>query len=162
MGQHEILQIILIPTDDPSFSIVFLLIPIILTSLPDFRLLMSAAELDLLLGGLSTSREGRLSNEDRFGILSMRKTMTMTLIGIEYFSRRLFMSIPPSPASGAKKPSSGDQVIMTIIMMMTIMVMIMMMVIFIIIIKVLALKRDEKKGRKKKPMLTGQKLQLIR
>jgi len=74
---------------------------------------MSAAELDLLLGGLSTSREGRLSNEDR-----------------------LFMSIPPSPASGAKKPSSGDQV--------------------------LALKRDEKKGRKKKPMLTGQKLQLIR
>merc|ERR1719225_223352 len=75
--------------------------------------LLSAAELDLLLGGLSTSREGRLSNEDR-----------------------LFMSIPPSPASGAKKPSSGDQV--------------------------LALKRDEKKGRKKKPMLTGQKLQLIR
>ena len=82
MGQHEILQIILIPTDDPSFAIVFLLIPIILTSLPDFRLLMSAAELDLLLGGLSTSREGRLSNEDRFGILSMRRTMTRTLIGI--------------------------------------------------------------------------------
>jgi hypothetical protein len=74
---------------------------------------MSAAELDLLLGALSTSREGRLSNEDR-----------------------LFMSIPPSPASAAKKPSSGDQV--------------------------LALKRDEKKGRKKKPMLTGQKLHLIR
>ena len=73
---------ILIPTDDPSFAIVFLLIPIILTSLPDFRLLMSAAELDLLLGGLSTSREGRLSNEDRFGILSMRKTMAMTLIKI--------------------------------------------------------------------------------
>merc|ERR1719458_508787 len=40
------------------------------------------------------------------------------------------------PASTAKKPSSGDQV--------------------------LALKRDEKKGRKKKPMLTGQKLHLIR
>merc|ERR1719225_553508 len=75
--------------------------------------LLSAAELDLLLGGLSTSREGRLSNEDR-----------------------LFMSIPPSSASGAKKPSSGDQG--------------------------LALKREEKKGRKKKPMLTGQKLQLIR
>jgi len=74
---------------------------------------MSAAELDLLLGGLSTSREGRLSNEDR-----------------------LFMSIPPSPASSAKKPSSGDQV--------------------------LALKREEKKGRKKKPVLSGQKLQLIR
>jgi|ERR1712192_27093 len=73
----------------------------------------SAAELDLLLGALSTSREGRLSNEDR-----------------------LFMSIPPSPASTAKKPSSGDQV--------------------------LALKREEKKGRKKKPMLTGQKLNLIR
>jgi len=74
---------------------------------------MSAAELDLLLGALSTSREGRLSNEDR-----------------------LFMSIPPSPASAAKKPSSGDQV--------------------------LGLKREEKKGRKKKPMLTGQKLNLIR
>jgi len=74
---------------------------------------MSAAELDLLLGSLSTSREGRLSNEDR-----------------------LFMSIPPSPASSAKKPSSGDQV--------------------------LALKREEKKGRKKKPVLSGQKLQLIR
>jgi len=58
---------------------------------------MSAAELDLLLGSLSTSREGRLSNEDR-----------------------LFMSIPPSPASSAKKPSSGDQG--------------------------LALKREEKKG----------------
>merc|ERR1719458_1055206 len=40
------------------------------------------------------------------------------------------------PASTAKKPSSGDQV--------------------------LALKREEKKGRKKKPMLTGQKLHLIR
>jgi len=78
-----------------------------------FRFEMSAAELDLLLGALSTSREGRLSNEDR-----------------------LFMSIPPSPASAAKKPSSGDQV--------------------------LALKREEKKGRKKKPMLTGQKLHLIR
>jgi len=74
---------------------------------------MSAAELDLLLGCLSTSRQGRLSNEDR-----------------------LFMSIPPSPASSAKKPSSGDQV--------------------------LALKREEKKGRKKKPVLSGQKLQLIR
>jgi len=75
---------------------------------------MSAAELDLLLGALSTTREGRLSNEDR-----------------------LFMSIPPSPASAAKKPaSSGDQV--------------------------LALKREEKKSRKKKPMLTGQKLNLIR
>jgi len=74
---------------------------------------MSTAELDLLLGSLSTSREGRLSNEDR-----------------------LFMSIPPSPASSAKKPSSGDQV--------------------------LALKREEKKGRKKKPVLSGQKLQLIR
>merc|ERR1712233_113801 len=47
------------------------------------------------------------------------------------------MSIPPSSASAAKKPaSSGDQV--------------------------LALKREEKKGRKKKPMLTGQKLNLIR
>jgi len=74
---------------------------------------MSAAELDLLLGALSTSREGRMSNEDR-----------------------LFMSIPPSPGSATKKPSSGDQV--------------------------LALKREEKKGRKKKPMLTGQKLNLIR
>jgi len=74
---------------------------------------MSAAELDLLLGALSTSREGRLSNEDR-----------------------LFMSIPPSPASAAKKPSSGDQV--------------------------LGLKREEKKGRKKKPVLSGQKLHLIR
>ena len=33
------------------------------------RFEMSAAELDLLLGALSTSREGRLSNEDRLTIL---------------------------------------------------------------------------------------------
>ena len=47
---------------------------------------MSAAELELLLGALSTSRQGRLSNEDR-----------------------LFMSIPPSPPR-AKPHASGDQV----------------------------------------------------
>ena len=37
-----------------------------------------------------------------------------------------------------------------------------MTIMIIMMIKVLALKRDEKKGRKKKPMLTGQKLHLIR
>ena len=78
---------------------------------------MSAAELDLLLGALSTSREGRLSNEDRFIIL-LKDDNDEEHDGnghnhdddCEYFDHRLFMSIPPSPASTAKKPSSGDQV----------------------------------------------------
>ena len=47
---------------------------------------------------------------------------------------------------------------MVIVMTTTIMKMVTMTVAF----KVLALKREEKKGRKKKPVLSGQKLQLIR
>ena len=36
----------------------------------------------ILANFVNSAGEGRLSNEDRFGILSMRKTMTMTLISI--------------------------------------------------------------------------------
>ena len=77
---------------------------------------MSAAELDLLLGALSTSREGRLSNEDRFRIQNENHEEYKDNDhdyedDCEYLDPRLFMSIPPSPASAAKKPSSGDQVV---------------------------------------------------
>ena len=77
---------------------------------------MSAAELDLLLGALSTSREGRLSNEDRFRLQNENHEEYDDNDhdhddDCEYFDPRLFMSIPPSPASAAKKPSSGDQVV---------------------------------------------------
>ena len=99
------------------------------------------------------------------------------------------MSIPPSPASSAKKPSSGDQAlalndncddtsngkkpskfkrgpvtISWLIGMMVVMMMVMTtkMVMMTVAFEVLALKREEKKGRKKKPVLSGQKLQLIR
>ena len=52
----------------------------------------------------------------------------------------------------------GMMVVMMMVMTTTMMKMVMMTVAF----EVLALKREEKKGRKKKPVLSGQKLQLIR
>ena len=102
------------------------------------------------------------------------------------------MSIPPSLASSAKKPSSGDQALalndncddtsngkkpskfkrgpvtiswligMMVVMMMVMTTTMMKMVMMTVAFEVLALKREEKKGRKKKPVLSGQKLQLIR
>ena len=133
---------------------------------------MSAAELAMLLDTMSTSREGRVSNEDRWLVMVMGAVPILVLV---LFQEVLYYDAPgcscpcpppllhPSDSAVATRCSTPPlsyphHLLPSPLHLVTSSPHLTLP----LAAQVLHLKREDKKGKKKKPLLSGQKLHLIR